>query len=256
MEQNTPELWDKLWKKDVDSRYDLFALAKEECGIRWQRMERIVLQEFGSWKRLRVLELGAGAGTNAALMARCGAEVTVLDFSEAALERSKEFFERHHLHLKTVCCNVLDLPKEFLGSFDIAMSFGLTEHFRGLERFLVNKAHVDVLKSGGLMFISVPNKYNPPYRILAECLGVWKVGEEYPYSRQEFKEMCQKMGVSDFSFFGDSVFSSFHFLSPWKVVRKIFRLKDSLDPSALKKEHGTALDQYLAYALVLTGKRP
>ena len=65
------------------------------------------------------------------------------------------------------------------------MSFGLTEHFLGADRVNINKAHFQVLREGGISFISVPNKYNPPYIIykyFSQLLGRWKVGMEIPYS--------------------------------------------------------------------------
>ena len=58
---------------------------KEENGIRWQRIEKVVHQEFGSFNKLKVIEIGAGTGTNTALTAKRGADETVLDYSENAL---------------------------------------------------------------------------------------------------------------------------------------------------------------------------
>lgn len=257
MEQNTPELWDQLWKNPVQKDQDLEALAREEQSVRWRRLEEIVLREFGKWTGLRVIELGAGAGTHAALMAKRGARVSVLDYSPSALARAQEFFSRNGLPVETKQHNALSLPRELMGSYDISMSFGLTEHFKGEERFLINKAHWDVLKKGGIAFISVPNRYNPPYRIfkfLAELLGLWKVGEEYPYSRAEFRRICARLGVREYSFFGDSLIRSFGFLSPVKAIRKLFRLP-APSTASLCKERGTFLDQYLSYALVLCAKR-
>jgi hypothetical protein len=79
------------------------------------------------------------------------------------------------------------------------MSFGLAEHFRGTKRIKINKAHFDVLRKGGIAFISVPNKHNPPYRIskfVAEHTGRCTVGEEYPYSRKELRNICEQIGIT------------------------------------------------------------
>ena len=131
MASNTPQLWDKLWINPISIEEDLFKLAQEEHTIRWQRMEHIILREFRTFEGLRVIEIGAGAGTNAALMAKRGAQVTILDYSDAALKRAQEFFARNGLTATMLCQNALALPPEMLERFDIAISFGLTEHFRG-----------------------------------------------------------------------------------------------------------------------------
>ncbi len=261
MKKNTPQLWDKVWKKDISIEEDIFNLAKEGYSIRWQRIERIVLKEFGSFNNLKVIEIGAGAGTNAALAAKRGAKVTILDYSETALKRAREFFERNGLSAEFIKQDALSLPTDLLGKYDISMSFGLTEHFDGVERVNINKAHFDLLRKGGIAFISVPNKYNPPYRIfkfVAEHTGRWTVGEECPYSRKELRNICQQIGITEYSFFGDSLFWSFNFINPinpFKIIRKVFRLKNPLNIYNIRKEKGTFLDQYLSYALVLYGRK-
>ncbi len=82
---NTPELWDRVWADAPWAAEDVYALAKEEQSVRWRRIERIVLQALGSFQGLRVIEIGAGLGTHAALMARRGARATLLDYSPRAL---------------------------------------------------------------------------------------------------------------------------------------------------------------------------
>jgi 2-polyprenyl-3-methyl-5-hydroxy-6-metoxy-1,4-benzoquinol methylase len=77
MKRNTPQLWDNVWKDTSSTEEDAFKFIKEENCIRWQRIEKIVLKEFGSFNNLNVIEIGAGVGTNAALMAKKGAKVTI-----------------------------------------------------------------------------------------------------------------------------------------------------------------------------------
>ncbi|MBU0672736.1 MAG: class I SAM-dependent methyltransferase [Candidatus Margulisbacteria bacterium] len=257
-ENNSPQLWDGLWQKSPLIEEDIFDLAKEEHSIRWQRTEKAVVKQFGSFNGLKVIELGAGVGTNAALMAKRGAKITILDYSEGALRRAREFFERNGLSAEFIKQDALLLPANLLGKYDISMSFGLTEHFSGPARIKINKAHFDVLKDKGITFISVPNKYNLPYRIfkfLAETAGTWKAGEEYPYSRRELRKICKEIGITKYSFFGDSIFYSFNFISPLRIIKKLLKMDRDLSVLHLKKEKGTFLDQYLSYALVLYGKK-
>lgn len=255
-QKNTPELWNGLWAKEASKELNLRTVAKEEHGIRWQRMEKAVVQVFGGFEGLEVIEIGAGSGTNAALMAKRGARVTILDYSDKALERARNVFEVHGLPARYEKQDVLALPAEMLGRYDISMSFGLTEHFSGDKRVQVNKAHFDLLKKRGITFIAVPHKYNPPYRIfkfLAERLGQWGVGEEYPYSRKEFRGLCAQIGIEDYWFFGDSLVASLNFLNPMKIVRKVFHLERKI--RWIRKERGSFLDEYLSYSLVLCGRK-
>lgn len=258
MKKNTNQLWDNLWKSNTSTEEDIFNLLKEENSIRWQRLEKIVLDNFESFEGLKVIEIGAGAGTNAALMAKRGAQVTVLDYSDNALKASRMFFDRNGLSAEFVKQDALSLPVELLNKHDISMSFGLVEHFIGSDRININKAHFDVLKQGGIAFISAPHKNNPPYRIfkfIAEHVGQWHVGEEYPYNKKEFSKICKQIGINNYSFFGDSFWWSLQFISPVKIFKKIFKITNNFNINTLKKEKGTPFDKYLSYALVLCGKK-
>jgi 2-polyprenyl-3-methyl-5-hydroxy-6-metoxy-1,4-benzoquinol methylase len=246
MQKNTPELWDSLWKQTSFDE-DVYNLVKEEKGIRWQRIENLIHKRFGSFKNLKVIEIGAGAGTNAILFAKRGSKITILDYSKKALERSKEFFKRNNLEANFILADVLNLPKNQLNQFDVSMSFGLAEHFISHEREKVIKSHVDLLKTSGVSIISVPNKYNFPYRFfmfVSKSLGKWKFGEEYPYSISEMKKICNSLKYADFDFFGDSFLSSFRFIN-------IFKLFKNKKTHPIKKEKGFWIDKYLAYSLVL-----
>lgn len=260
MERNTPSVWDKVWAGSSSREEDILALKREESRISWQRIEHKVLSNFGSCAGLKVVELGSGSGLHAALMAKRGALVTLIDYSDNALKRASEFFVNNGLKAEFVKADIFSLPSDTAEKFDVSMSFGMAEHFRGPDRAKVTKLHFDVIRKGGLAFVSVPNKWNPPYRIykfIYEIAGKWNVGEEYPYSRTEFRDICGTIGVDDFVFIGNSLISSFHFISPLKAARKLLNIKGSVSrPDAeIKKESGTPLDSYFSYALILCGKK-
>jgi 2-polyprenyl-3-methyl-5-hydroxy-6-metoxy-1,4-benzoquinol methylase len=255
--KNTPQLWDEVWARAPASEEDLDALANERAGARFQRMTARVLDRFGGFENLDVLEIGAGAGTNAALFASLGATVTVLDYSDRALERSSVFFERNGITASQVHADALDLPSNLVASFDVSMSFGLAEHFVGEDRTRIIRSHLDVLRPGGVTFVSVPNTANPPYRLyklLTQRTRLWNVGEEYPFSRRELESICSKLGVRDYSFFGDSLLESWRFIDPVAAARKILGAKPSTRTRA-RLQRGTRFDDRFAYALVLCAAR-
>ncbi len=258
MDQNTPGLWDSVWQ-DVAAHVDgSLLLAQEACTIRWQRIERAIIARHGTLAGLRVIELGAGAGTNAALAARAGAHVTLVDYSAEALGLARRSFEQTQLQAEFLQHDILALPRSLLGKHDVSLSFGLAEHFRGAERVRVIRAHFDVLKEGGLAFISVPNRYNLPYRLfkfIAERTGRWRVGQENPFSRGELAAICREIGVNEYTFLGDSLWDSLRFLLPTRIKTRLGRMKQRLGLAGPRRQRGTPLDAYLSYALVLCGRK-
>ncbi|HEX7082180.1 MAG TPA: class I SAM-dependent methyltransferase [Gammaproteobacteria bacterium] len=281
IQRNTADLWNRVWTKPASVDKDLFRVAKEERLIRWQRIEAIVIARYGAFSNLSVIELGAGRGTNAALMAQRGAKVAVVDYSETALERSRRLFDSLGLRVELILQDALDLPARLCGRYDVSMSFGLAEHFLDEKRRAILKAHFDLLKDGGITFISVPNRSNPPYRLykwITERTGRWSVGEEYPFSRAELERWCASFGVSEFGFFGDSLWRSKKFLNPlkWFPRRRKPRPPERTDAAAAppaatpsprpsgrrrrrrlpRPERGTWLDAYYSYALVLWASKP
>jgi SAM-dependent methyltransferase len=254
-------LWDRLWDERRTREADLVTLAREEASVRWRRIVGIVTGNFGSFRDLGIVELGAGAGTYGALMARQGARVTLIDFSDQALSRAREFFDRNGVAATFLRHDVLRLPTDLLGRFDIAMSFGLTEHFRGHDRLAATAAHLDLLRSGGIAFISVPNRHSPPYRffrLLARLPGLssaWRVGDEHPYSRRELGNLCRRLEIADYAFIGDSFLSSWRFVSPVRAAKRLLRIVDAPRLSSIRPERGTFLDAWISYALVLCARR-
>ena len=256
MRKNTAALWDQYWEKEVPVEKDIFALAYEECTISWQQIEKAILAQFGSFAGLKVVEIGAGAGTNSGLMAKRHAAVTVIDYSDAALNRSHEFFTHNGLFAEFVKQDVFTLPEGMLNNYDVSMSYGFAEHFKGHDRLRVFKSHFDLINKGGMAVIAVPNKYNLPYRVfklVAERLNRWLVGEEYPFSRKELSDLCRKIEIKDYHIYGDSFVSSFSFLDPLKrdFVRRSLHLGNYYQVSRLRRQKVSFLDKWFGYALIL-----
>lgn len=252
MQKNIPELWDNLWQKTTKQE-DIYNLIKEENSVRWQRIEEIVKNRFNNFKNLRVIEVGAGMGTNALLFAKRGAKVTILDYSKEAISISKEFFKKNSCKANFILTDALKLPKKLEGKYNIAMSFGLAEHFKDEKRYKIIKSHFDLINKTGLVLVSVPNKFNLPYRIhklAAELIGLWRFGEEYPFSRREFVKIGKSLGAKKISFIGDSFFKSFRFINPLLLLGKKRGMK-----SKIKKEKGSFLDSYFSYALIFIGEK-
>jgi len=189
-----PADWNAQWQHEA---IDLGAPDREAETPRWQAQARVVEERLGGFAGLRIIEIGAGRGTNALLYARAGAQATVLDNSPVALEQARALFAAHGLEVETLEADLFALPAELLGAFDVSMSFGLCEHFLGERRLGVVKAHVDLLRPGGVAMLGVPNRYAPAYRLWVWALmrrGSWPLGTEVPFSASELTRLAHAAG--------------------------------------------------------------
>lgn len=256
--KNTPELWDAIWEGNITQEDCQRILRQEEHTVRWKNIKRIVEDRVGTFNNLKVLEIGAGLGTYSVLMAQKKAYVTVLDYSEKALSRASEFFGNNGVPVELVYADALHLPPTELNKYDISMSFGTAEHFTGEDRRRIIKAHFDVLKKEGVTFISVPNRFNPPYRLykfVCEMTGRWPVAEEYPFSRNELRELANIANPSEFGFLGGSFLSSFRYILSTPGIRKFFKRHLKKREYLIKDEKATFLDPYFSYSLVLYARK-
>ena len=259
---NTAEQWGRLWHDAPRRLKELrFGVDKAEKSLIWSSIRESLGET--NIDSLSTAEIGAGAGTISAVFARHGARVTVLDYSKEALEVNTALFESFGLKQESLLADALNLPASLLGRFDVAMSFGLAEHFEADDRTKVIKAHFDLVRPGGLVVITVPNRHCWPYRIWKarrELIGKWHFGMEIPYSRGEISTICGAIGVKDFYVTGSPFLASLDFVIPfarWKRSIEKRILKDKrFDPSRIVQERTGPLGPYLGYALVLIARKP
>jgi SAM-dependent methyltransferase len=186
--------WDAQWRVEP---LDPAAAEAEERTPRWRAQERLVNARLGGFAGLRAIELGAGRGLNGLLYARRGAAVTLLDESALALAQAQELFAAWDLGFEAVEADVFRLSESLRGAFDVAMSFGLCEHFLGERRRAVVEAHLELLRPGGVAFLGVPNRYAPAYRLWMATLkrrGTWPLGTEEPFSAGELARLARAGG--------------------------------------------------------------
>jgi SAM-dependent methyltransferase len=192
--RETPTDWDAQWQVEPEN---LGAPAAEAKTPRWRAQEKLVAERFGSFGGLRAIELGAGRGLNGFLFAERGADVTLLDNVPLALEQARTLFGAHGLSFDAAEADLFELPDELRGAFDVSMSYGLCEHFLGERRQAVVRAHLDVLRPGGLALIGVPNRHGVVYRAWKKALtvtGSWPLGTEEPFTAAELTTLARRAG--------------------------------------------------------------
>lgn len=148
------------------------------------------------WIGLKVLELGSGVGGVSLELAKLGAEVTVADFSQVALELSQKLFQFHGLKVKTHLVD-LTLPEP-----------GFTDRY-------------DIILDGHLLHcLTEDHERSNYYQLVGEFLS------------DEGIFLCEtmvhkkKILIPDNFKFEESSHTLYQFLGSWKPVRKII---DSLD---------------------------
>lgn len=196
--ESVARVWNHLWDHTPSAAKDDWLIERESRSPRWSAVARRLLSRFGTLRGLRTIELGCGRGDLSVLLAREGAEVTLLDVSGKALDQARRRFER------------LDLPATFVQSdfqqaapastvrFHVSLSSGVIEHFEHEDRTRAVEAHLNFLHDRGLAVISVPNARCLPYRLwklFLEFRGCWPYGVEIPYTRSELRRRTRAAGA-------------------------------------------------------------
>lgn len=93
----------------------------------------LVDQLLGEVRGLEVLDLGCGTGRHAISMARSGARVTAVDFSDRMLERAKE--KCGDANITFQACDLTKSLPFAAATFDLVLCALVLDHIPDLERF-------------------------------------------------------------------------------------------------------------------------
>lgn len=244
-----PEVWARLWAHRPSEVKDRALLNRELRNPRWALTVDQLESAFGSVRGLRTIELGSGRGDLSALLAQHGAKVTLFDRSEAALREARWRFDRLGLDARYETGDLLASLDPWSARYDVAISLGVIEHFRGRDRSRVIAAHREVLKPGGLAVISVPNARCPPYRLWKLYLELrqwWPYGMELPYTRSELTRRALETGLDPLRVHGLGFWQSIG--DHW--IKRLF----GRGPDWVAKP--SRLDEAMGFALLMFARRP
>ncbi|MDR0515805.1 MAG: class I SAM-dependent methyltransferase [Fibromonadaceae bacterium] len=188
----TISVWDKFWnrKKDLDKVYPsspaVLKAILSTCSV----------------EGLRVLEVGAGTGRDSLALARAGAKVFILDYSEESLKIAGGLRHEAPENLHLVRGNALNspFPSE---TFDIVFHQGLAEHFRDPLPLL--KENARLLKKGGICVCDVPQTFHL-YTVLKHILiamDKWFAGWETEFTMPQLKRLMKSAGFEIEHSYGD-----------------------------------------------------
>jgi len=228
----------------------------------------------------RTVEFGCGQGKMSMLMAARGAVPTLVDYNLPVLRAADRLWRAVGLRPSMVVADVLRTPLRAGTAFDIAMSFGTAEHFLGEERLAFVRAHVDMVRPGGLIFLSVPNRWALCYRLahgLQRRMGRWPNElPEVPFTRRELHRLAETAGASTLRICcGDTVAADFayHIVDNVRAaLYRLFRRRPAQEQNLLREwlphhwsavlstmrkcRTSTLLDECFAYPLLLIARRP
>lgn len=249
--RSQPEVWRSVWQgTHLTEEGVRKTIRREQRTLRWQAIRDAFVRHFGTLRGLRTIELGAGTGDISLLLALEGAETTLLDADDRALDLARFKFRVAGCEPRCVTGDFLALDPTLCGRFDAAVSYGTVEHFAGADRELACGAHVAAVHAGGMVAISVPNAHCLPYRLRKwwqETRGTWAWGLEIPYTRRELAAVAGAIGLTDWFIHGSS------FLRDWDqfllnpVTARIERR------TGFHFERRTPFDAYWGHALTLIG---
>jgi 2-polyprenyl-3-methyl-5-hydroxy-6-metoxy-1,4-benzoquinol methylase len=154
------------------SSYDREALTRhfDEYGIReWERLVETPAHEVSLYlhthylekylsRGSRVLEIGAGAGRFTQVLARLGAQIIVADISSVQLDLNRKFAQELGFSQSVVDrqqVDVCDLSRYDANSLDAVIAYGGVFSYVLDQRDQALSECLRVLRSGGLLFLSV-----------------------------------------------------------------------------------------------------
>ncbi len=242
------KVWGKVWEGDSDELGD-FYLERTKRSNEWLEIKKKIINNFGTFKDIKVIDIGSGRGTYSLLFAMEGSKVALLDYSKEAIKRIKRFFKKYNQKAEFTLGDALNINKSMLNKFDVVMSYGVAEYFDGGDRAKFFKTNFNLIKGKGIVIIGVPNKVNPFYRLwkfLSETFGRWKFGKEYFISKSEFREIGKEFNAKS-EFIGSYLFDT-HFNFKKRLMR--FLGRKEYDLRNIGKQFRTPLDKYLSKTIV------
>ena len=109
------QIWNKRTDYHVKSEfYDMDGFLQGKTSL-----NEIELSLLGNIKGRSILHLQCHFGQDTLSLARMGARVTGVDFSDKAINKANELADQLGLNTTFICCDIYDLPQHLDDQFDI-----------------------------------------------------------------------------------------------------------------------------------------
>lgn len=196
--------WDTLWKthrvSDKITRFNLLSFYEIKKHI--------------NLTGLNTIEVGCGTGSLSLLFSQVAKSVTLLDYTENSLKLAKVLFQTRCIsNCSFVQDDLFDLHHD--KKYDLVISSGLLEHFKGKELLTCLNAHKHLAKKNGSVVIIAPSdtwfnakRCHDPDNI--KLYGYWR-----PISKEKMLQLFNDVNLSP------AVKKRFDFsygLKPWELA--------------------------------------
>jgi SAM-dependent methyltransferase len=148
--------WDATWRSGALPE----AVDPDSVDV-WhypqRQLHRFFMRCFpGGLKDARVVEIGCARSPWLPYVAKqFGAQVVGIDYSEIGAEQARQVLANEGVLGQVKCIDLFSIPDAMRGEFDVAMSFGVMEHFDNTAGAL--GAAAALLRPGGLLVTQIPN---------------------------------------------------------------------------------------------------
>jgi len=177
--------WDSIWKD-----------YRASWGPDYEAALQVLLEIIGDCSELKSLEPGCGSGIFSMELARRGANTTLLDISDEAIEVAKSLHEKNGISCNAVEGTILDMPFRD-DYFDVCYNMGVLEHFRDGDKQKAIGEMFRVTKPDGKIIVTTSNRWAMLYRIgklIQEHRGTWAFGYEDILNKKKLLGFFEKEG--------------------------------------------------------------
>jgi ubiquinone/menaquinone biosynthesis C-methylase UbiE len=169
-------------------------------------------------KGKKIIELGAGSGSDIISLTQDGAEGYALDFSQESLKSIQYWAQQKQVSIETIKADIKRIPFPD-NYFDAVYSVGLMEHFT--DPISLIQEQIRVLKPGGFLIIDVPQTFT--LYTIAKHWRMWRgthpFGWETEYSKPQLIHMAKKLDQQIHHMYGRDSDIIFRLPDTWTHVK-------------------------------------
>jgi 2-polyprenyl-3-methyl-5-hydroxy-6-metoxy-1,4-benzoquinol methylase len=184
---------------------------------------------LGDIRRKKILDLGCGEGYNCRIMAKKGAYVTGVDFSEKMIDFAIQKEKKEQLNIKYLVAEASDLQKLKDDNFDVVVCFMSLQDIEDYEGAVKEASRV--LRKDGRFVFAIPHPCFETRIVDGEVIGGWeyeKGNREEPIKEPKYYKV-------------DRYFESHRYRVPWRMERLTLHFQTTSFHRTLTKYAGALL---------------
>lgn len=208
----TRAIWDDAWRLapgPIGSEF-VTAVDAEAASSRCRAILAYLAATGLPLDKLKTVEIGCGSAIYSTIFARLGAAAAGVDQSPEALALSRARASANAVCLSLIEADALEFANTHSGQYDLAMSFGTVEHFRPPMRQAMCRAHVSLVRPGGVVIVSTPNLLFLPHEVLKRLMilrGKWRLGYEGSFTNRELQRTARELALINTAFHGSDAWA-------------------------------------------------